>query len=316
MIIGIDEVGNFVYNSDIKFHFFTAVKIDQNNNGYEIKKAQFQKWFESIPIHKKNKNGEIKGTDLTEEELYNFADTVIAADPPVRIVQVKIIPSNNPPELIEEFQRIEVKRLENLIKIYKEKNRNILAKQYTKLAAWYKNRSYAQYLKIIILNHTICEALRSAIGTSILLGLLHKDDNLLNIKFKIDRDFINGDEPKIFWRDFLRSAFRDYSKKYPIPMLDQWEKTGHSFLTKYGRPDGQIDFKEILRGNTDFHHSHEHFEIQMADIAGTIYHRFQNRSTCKEAYDKLVEPFSGKKHTMVQIDLNRNPNNSEEVIMA
>jgi hypothetical protein len=64
MIIGIDETGNFVHDSDLKFHFFTAVQLDQNKNGIELKRQQFQKWLETIPTDKKNKNGEVKGSDL------------------------------------------------------------------------------------------------------------------------------------------------------------------------------------------------------------------------------------------------------------
>ena len=304
MVIGIDEVGNFASDSD-KFHFFIAIKIDQNDNGYERKKQQFQKWFDTIPADKKNKNGEVKGTDLTEDELFRFADTVIAADPIVRAVQVRIVPKETPTDLVTTFKEIEIKRLENLIALYKEKNKPILAEEYQKLVYWYKNRNYEQFLKILILNNAICHSLEQTIGASILLELLCKDEkNLLNIKLKIDRDFINAQEPKTFWGDFLRNTFKRFTDKYPIPVLDEWEKNGHPFLEKYGTTDGKLDFKEILRDNTQFLHSHEHFEIQMADITGTIYHRYQNKNTCKPAYDKIVERLSGKKHKIIQLSQN------------
>jgi hypothetical protein len=316
MIIGIDETGNFVNDSDLKFHFFTAVQLDQNNNGIELKKEQFQKWFNTIPAEKKNKNGEIKGSDLSAEELFKFADTVIAADPVVRIIQVRIIPKENSPELISTFQEIEVKRLENLIKLYEANNKPQLAKDYKKLVIWYKNRKYAHYLKIIVLNNTICHAVEKSIGASILLGLHSKDENLLNIKIKIDKDFINADEPKIFWSDFLKSTFHRFTEKYPIPTLDDWEKTGHPFLTAYATPDGSVNFSGIMSDNTQFYHSHDHFEIQMADIAGTIIHRFQNKGTCKTSYDKLVERFPDKKHTIIQLNLNPNPDKKTDVIIT
>jgi hypothetical protein len=315
MIIGIDETGNFVNDSDLKFHFFTAVQLDQNNNGIELKRQQFQKWFDDIPVEKKNKNGEVKGSDLSEEELFKFADTVIATDPVVRTVPVRIIPKDHSPDLVSTFQEIETKRLENLIKLYEKNDKPKTAKAYKKLVSWYKNRKYAQYLKIIVLNNAICHAVENAIGASILLELLGKDENLLNIKIKIDRDFINADEPKMFWTDFLKSTFYKFTEKNPIPTLDQWEKTGHPFLTKYLTSDGKIDFNSILRDNTHFYHSHEHFEIQMADITGTIIHRFQNKGTCKASYDKLVERFSQKKHTIKQLNFNPNPDKSTDVIV-
>jgi len=309
MIIGIDEVGDFAINSE-KFHFFIAVMLDQNRNGLEIKKEQFSNWLKTIPAEKKNKNGEVKGTDLTDEELFFFANQVIVSDPITRLIQVRVIPAENPPEIIEKFKEIEINRLEQGIQFYKEQGKDRIVKDLQKLIFWYKNRNYQHYLKMLVLHRTISKVLYETIGVSILLSLLPENNpemNLLNIQLKIDRDFINGPQPRIFWGEMLRNAIRTFTNQKPIPVLDTWRKTGHPFLEKYSMPDGKMNFKEILKENCNFFHSHEHFEIQMADIAGNIVHRFQNYGRCKDAYDKLVEKLIKKQIDITHLILNPNP---------
>ena len=78
-------------------------------------------------------------------------------------------------------------------------------------------------------------------------------------------------------------------------------------------PKGNLNFGEILRDKCNFCHSHEHFEIQIADIVGTIIHRFQNRERCKDAYDKLVERFTKKKHDITHLILNPNPSENTDI---
>ncbi|SFE38093.1 DUF3800 domain-containing protein [Sunxiuqinia elliptica] len=317
MILGIDEVGDFAINSE-QFHFFLVVQLDQNKNGIEIKKKQFSDWLKTIPEEKINDNGEVKGTDLTDEELYEFAKHVIAADPITRILQVRVVPAENPPELIEKFKEIEIGRIQGAIEYYQKHGNQQIAKDLQKLTYWYKNRNYQHFLKMLVLHRAISEALNETIGISILLSFLpgnEEEKNLLNIKLKIDRDFINGPQPRIFWGEILRNAIREYSQAKPIPVLDTWKDTGHPFLEKYKTPDGKLNFKDILKENCHFFHSHEHFEIQMADIAGNIVHRYQNRGRCKDAYDKLVEPIRKEQIDIIHLKLNPNPTDDNEIFI-
>lgn len=317
MILGIDEVGDFAINSE-QFHFFLVVQLDQNKNGIEIKKKQFSDWLKTIPEEKINDNGEVKGTDLTDEELYEFAKQVIAADPITRILQVRVVPAENPPELIEKFKEIEIGRIQGAIEYYQENGNQQIVKDLQRLIYWYKNRNYQHVLKMLILHRAISEALNETIGISILLSLLpgnEEEKNLLNIKLKIDRDFINGPHPRIFWGEILRNAIREYSKAKPILVLDTWKDSGHPFLEKYKTPDGKLNFKDILKENCQFFHSHEHFEIQMADIAGNMVHRYQNRGRCKDAYNKLVEPIMKEQIDIIHLKLNPNPTDDNEIFI-
>ena len=316
MVLGIDEVGDFAIGSE-SFHYFIAVHLDQNHNGIIRKKNQFYQWLNTISDNKKNQYGEVKGKDLTDQELYYFAEKVIATNPPVRITQMRLIPKENPEDLVEEFKKIEISQYEKAVEYFANKNRPQVSEEYQKLIYWYKNRNYQQYIKIIMLNKTIPEALRNTIIIAIVLSEIpgSSHDNLLKIKIKIDRDFINGPQPRLFFGELLKHAFRTFTNNNPIPALDTWEKSGHPFLDKYLKSNGKYDFKEILYDNCNFCHSHEQFEIQMADITGNIIHRFQNRQRCKDAYEKLVEKFSNKKHEITHIRLNPHPNKGAGIII-
>ena len=315
MIIGIDEVGDFAVNSN-DFNYFIVAQIDQDNNGVEIKKKQFNDWLKTIPEKKKNENGEVKGKDLDDNELLDFSEQVIASEPLVRTKQIRIVPRENSVETVSLYKEIEISRLEFAIQYYIKNDQKEIANQLQKLIYWYKNRNYQQYLKILLLNYTIGVTIEETIGTSILLSMLpgRSNVNLLEIKLKIDRDFINGPQPRIFWGEILRNSIRNYSQKHPLPLLDEWKETGHPFLEKYLNKDGKISLKSILKDNCHFLHSHEHFEIQLADITGNIIHRYQNKGRSHEAYHILVEKFSKKSHKIFHLTLDTNPNREIRIL--
>jgi hypothetical protein len=76
MIIAIDETGDFNPDSEL-LSFFVAILIDQSNNGLEIKKNQFDQLKKTIPQHKYNVKGEVKGSDFLEKSmLKDFSDFV------------------------------------------------------------------------------------------------------------------------------------------------------------------------------------------------------------------------------------------------
>ena len=62
---------------------------------FSIKHNQFLEWFKTIPKEKQNSNGEIKGSDLNDDELYEFVKQVYNTDPIVRCEVVCFQPSEN-----------------------------------------------------------------------------------------------------------------------------------------------------------------------------------------------------------------------------
>lgn len=304
MIIAIDEFGDFNPESE-RYNFFVAAFINQDADKYEGIKQSFNEWKKSIPKEKVEKDDEVKGRNLNCEELLSFANQVISNDvAPISCMQVRIIPADNEKELIDKFRKIELDRFNKLVELCLKDGKKKLAEQYRQLTLWYNKRNNHQYLKIVILNNIIPKAIKDAIGHSIILDLLGSSFNLLNIKLKIDRDFINPGHGRTYWGELLRNTFYFFSKENPIPLLENWKESGHPFLDKY-RNKGYLDLREVFVDNLDFVNSHEHFEVQIADILCTIFNKFHNHDMCKEAYEALLQSFPKKKsHNIVDIVLN------------
>lgn len=311
MIIAIDETGDFNPDSEL-LSFFVAVLLDQSNNGIEVKREQYRIWFESLPKEKLNENGEIKGSDLNDEELLFFIKSVYNADPVVRQEVVSMNPKENPEELMKQFKELEVENLTKVAELAKQDGKNEMAKQYERMAIWHKNARkmhYPHFFKLILLRDLIVKSFNTAVGVSILLEMLGDKEsvNLLNIKYKIDQDFVRGDDPTIYWKELLRNHFISNSIKNPIPALNTWKQTGHPFLEKYnGKVEGTYNFKDIFKNNCDFLDSHEHFEIQIADIIGIIINRYHNRDRAVDAYNEMYRVI--KKQKMTRLILNNEPN--------
>ena len=293
MIIGIDETGDFSPKSD-KLSFFIAALLDQSENGLEKKREQFTTWLKTIPEEKINEKGEVKGSELDENMLQSFVDNVYNQEPEVRLNISCFNPKENTEEIMQRFKEIEVNALLNEAKLFRKNGNEKKAKRIERMAYWYKNRTsmnYNHYFKLMLLKSIINNSFVSAIGVSIMIELLKQDNksiNLLNLEFKIDKDFINGDEAISNWKKLLERSFQQFNKKNPIPTLEEWKLNGHPFLEKFKSSDSKtLDFKEIFNKSCNFGHSHENFEIQIADIIGIIINRHENDGKLKNVFNSL-----------------------------
>jgi hypothetical protein len=307
MVVGIDETGDFAPGSAL-LSFFVAVKLTQHHDGLRTKEKQFREWLAGIPRHKLTPNGEVKGSDLTDDELVAFAQSVICAEPAVRISYVQFRPSENPEELMKDFKAQEAAALEHASEQARQDGKTKMAEQYANMAIWHKNAKkmhYQHFIKLIMLRNLITLCFRQVVGVSILLERLGEDAahaNLLNIEFKIDRDFVRGREPELYWKELLRTAFINSSDG--VPLLDEWQQTGHPFLTKYRQAEGPgLDFAEVFKNHCSFYDSHDAFEVQMADITAIIINRFRNRGAAERPYRELWQVFP-KSNKPIQLMLN------------
>ena len=98
----------------------------------------------------------------------------------------------------------------------------------------------------------------------------------------------------IFWKQLLKNSQREFSKKHPIITLKNWKNTNHPFELKSKSKEGMIDLGWIFQENSLFVDSKDYFEVQLADITGTIVHRFENKRKCELAYKKLEPNFKNK----------------------
>lgn len=307
MIIGIDETGDFSPKSD-KISFFIAVMIDQSENGVEKKKEQFYNWFRTIPEEKINEKGEIKGSELDDEMLLSFVNNVYNQEPITRLEISCFDPKENSEKLMQEFKEREVNALLNDAKLFREHGNEKKAKRIERMAYWYKNRNnmnYNHFFKLMLLKSIICNSFVTSIRSSIFIELLGNDkksSNLLGLEFKIDEDFIRGDEAIENWKKLLERAFEQYNEKNPIPALENWKTNGHPFLEKYESRDLEtLDFKKIFNQLCNFGNSHENFEIQMADIVGIIINRHINQQKAEIAFNALWDKNKRKNFNKVQL---------------
>lgn len=309
MIIGIDETGDFSPKSEKK-SFFIAVMIDQSENGLEKKREQFIDWFKTIPKEKINENGEIKGSDLDDERLLTFVNNVYNQKPITRVEISCFDPKENSEDSMQKFKTIEVNALLNDAKLFRKAGEEKKAKRIERMAFWYKNRTkmnYHHFFKLMLLKSVICNSFVTAIGSSIFIEISGNDEmssNLLGLEFKIDKDFVKGDEATKNWKKLLEKAFIQFNKENPIPTLENWRINGHPFLEKYKSKDLKaLNFKEIFNQLCNFKDSHENFEIQMADITGIIIHRYINHQKSEIAFNALWEKNKIKPFNKVQLNV-------------
>lgn len=293
MIIGIDETGDFSPKSE-KLSFFVATLLDQSENGIEKKRKQFLDWFNTIPKEIINEKGEVKGSELDENMLKLFVDNVYNQEPEIRINVSCFNPKENSEEVMQKFKEIEVNALLKEAKQFRARGNEKKAKKIERMAFWYKNRTsmnYNHFFKLMLLRSIINNSFITAVATSIILELQKKDEvskNLLNIEFKIDKDFVNGDEATSNWKKLLERSFEQFNKRNHIPTLEHWKLDGHPFLNKYKSLDSKtLDFKEIFNKSCNFGNSHENFEIQIADIVGIIINRHENEGKIKNVFNSL-----------------------------
>jgi hypothetical protein len=262
---------------------------------------QFEQWESKLPRSLKDNKGEFKGSALSDEQLADFACSVIRAHYFVRITPVAFRATDNPAAIVEKHRAIALIGVRDGTKFYSEQGRVGVARTTEELGNWMQNLSYPHFVKILTLGHCITRAMVNAIGHSV-SARYHRDE-LPRLRFLIDRDFIKQPRHDVFWHEVLRNQLYANSLTDPIPMLDTWEKTGHPFVELYTREDGETDYNKLFWNNCTFGFSHQHFEIRMADIVATILYRFLNKKGCAEAY-KLVRTCFARDRSIFGISLN------------
>jgi hypothetical protein len=279
MIIAIDETGDF--NPDTKNRsFFVAAHIRQRKTLYKMKQRQFFQWENSLPKSLKNQKGEIKSSLLSDEQLTEFARYILREHFFIGITPYCISPSLNHISVIKKHRKINLMGILEGAKELKEEHRDYDARIYDEFGNWFTNLSDAQYLKILVLGACITKALANTVWHAITNRF---EDELLRIKYLIDKDFIKEPRHDIFWHELLRNQLYNFSKTTPLPLNEKWKTKGHPFLDKY-RKNGRLNFNELFWKQCAFVSSHEYFEIRIADAAITIISRYHNKGECREPY--------------------------------
>jgi len=92
-------------------------------------------------------------------------------------------------------------------------------------------------------------------------------------------------------------------QKTAVPVLDVWKRENHPINEISESIEGMIAIKKIFRQNSNFYDSQDHWEIRLADIVGTILHRYQNRGVCEHTAKKVLGNLGGEKNNYMHLIL-------------
>ena len=287
MLMAIDESGSFSA-SFFNRCFFTAIHLRQRKTLYKDKKSQFVDWEKSLPKRLKNPKGEIKSSSLSDDQLLDFAKRILCVPPFVGITTYSVRPQKNPESVIKKHCQVVLMGIREGEKEYANMGKPKMAKTYHEFGNWLNKLNYSQFLKIQMLGRCMYGALINTIGHSV-TGKYDRDE-LMRMKYLIDRDFIREPRPNAFWHELLRNQLYQTSKNDPLPFPELWERRGHPFVKKYTKGNHFV-LTELFRDNCDFVHSHEYFEVRIADTVNTIISRWFNKKQCRNAYAKVRHCF-------------------------
>ena len=302
MIIGIDETGTFDLNSTgmslfVGSHFLDLPDLHEMTKNLSYWKQKYK--------HLKNPKGEIKSSKIDETIADDFIENVIIPQKNFHFNVCAVVPSEHRKKDIQFHRDHHIQCLNDGIRECDNVGNHKLARQYTELRNWYKNLNYQLLLKTWILGEMLgCSFVEHVIQT-----ILDKTDKTLGIiRLSVDRDFIKEPTHIIFWKDFLRNQFYNYTYRHPVPIISEWS-TDHPFFMGKGRnaqmkTGAVIDSKHIFRDNCNFAESHCTPEIQVADIIAKVIANYYNHHTFVSAYGKLkpyMIPFRTQKITLLKM---------------
>lgn len=293
MIIAIDESGAFDPRSS-RLDCFAAVHVRQRKTLLRTKSRQHASWENALPRRLRSANGEVKGSALSDSHLRDFAQSVVASHPCVRVTPIAIRPSDNALAVIGKHQEAHAGDIARGSAVFTELGRHPQAATYAEFSRWLLNRSPTEYLKIQLLGACIGEALASAFGTSV-AG--RYPDELLHLRYVIDRDFVRGRRSDLFWHEFLRNQLHAQSVTRPVPIPERWRTRPHPVLAEYAF-DGQLDMNKVFWSRLAFSPSHESFELRIADVVATIVRRHLNSTGGAEAF-AAIRPFLAPRELIV-----------------
>src|ERR1700683_682184 len=269
MLLAIDESGSFgPAASDM--HFFVALHIRQTGNLLEQKCAQFLAWERTLPTSLKNAKGEFKGSALSDAQLHDFALQVFGTPPGIGITPVAIDSGRQAAEIIRKHRHVSLVGIREGVKGYRALGRPAVAQTYEEMGNWFQKLDNGLYLKVVLLGECIVNAQSNTIGHAVSGGY---EDELLSLRYIIDRDFVRNPRHLTFWREILRNQLWHITSKKPIPLVKEWQTIGHPFLAKFTR-NGKLALNELFVKNCNFASSHEHPELRMADMTAAIVSRY------------------------------------------
>ena len=199
MEIYIDESGAFTWGKRPDISLFCGVTVANRDSDAVF--ARFVGWKRAIVGDSKR---EIKGAELTDAQLEQFANNVLGTQGrDFWLTVVGLDTTRTKREHIEELRRQAWVMAERSSELAAEHSNTWLTEFYRQQTGWLKARSAENMLWIVGLEHTIMDSLQH----SIMRFMEPEDDaEYLPINVLIDRSFIQREQHINFWREWLASC--------------------------------------------------------------------------------------------------------------
>jgi hypothetical protein len=274
----IDESGAFSWGNK-GISLFCGVTVSDRE--LPLLEQRFLRWKSSI-IGKSKR--ELKGGELTGNQLYSFSHRVLPPDHrEIHLTLVGADTSRSEETFVQQVrgQAVEMFRIAGGVST-KEGNQK-MAEQYRQMSGWLNNRSSENVLWIIVLEEAVKSVLQHVVAR---FAEREFDSEFENIEFLIDESFIRRDEHIEFWREWLRNGLMRSARKGGLATPNSWSMD-HPFKRKYVLHKGLLDLTDLFRNNTDFHDSRTHIGLQVADICAHISYRFFRNDPDVRAYANI-----------------------------
>jgi hypothetical protein len=281
----IDDSGSFSWKDNGKSLFCGVTVSDAELPGLE---QRFLDWKRSI-IGKSKR--ELKGRELTANQLYLFSSTVLPKT--VHDIYLTLVcgdTSLTAKHYIEKLrqQAAELFRLSS--ELCAENNNDTLTETYRQMSGWVRNRSTSNVLWIIVLMQAVLDTLQHAIFR---FAEPQYSREFQEIEFAIDQSFIKRDSHVTFWKEWLRSDLMKSSRAGSIVTIKEWPPD-HPFKRKHSIYKRLWDFRDLFQNHTGFHDSQAIVGLQVADICANIFYRYFRDDADTRAADTLTPRVVGR----------------------
>lgn len=279
MRIFIDESGNFGWSpARISLHCGVVVC---STSLVELFRRFFE-WKKSLAGPHRRR--EIKANVLDDAQLESFVKSVILPETDLRLTVVGIDTSIVAKQVLEGWRDGISHLLQGAAQWSDSRSFPVAKRQYSEMSGWLWHRSPENLALMISLGEVIWQSLQNSI---IWFYEPKFESEIDNMEIVVDHSLIRRREHELFWHEFLRTYFKNKSRREPLVTPDVWKKTNHTFERKYCQSDGQVDLTPLFREHMYFSDSKTSEGLQIADICAHICLRYHRRKKWFEAYRLL-----------------------------
>jgi hypothetical protein len=286
MRVYIDDSGSFSWhNSGVSL--FCGVTIPDRDGSAVIER--FASWRRALIGQSKR---ELKGSDLTEDQLASFADTVLVpSDRELWLTVVGIDTRRTREDIIGKLQQQAAVILLRSSELCAEHNNSRLQESYRQMSGWIQGRSPQNLLWIIALQEAVIDSLQH----SIIRFMEPQDDSEFHdLRFYIDESFIRNEAHVTFWREWLRAELAKSSRSERCLIPNTWRQRDHPFTQAHSVCPGLLDLRPLFVRRTGFFRSKNFEGLQIADMCAHILYRYHRGTGCVPAYRRLRPRIVGR----------------------